>query len=132
MQQIRQLMTRGQLGLSDTGRALPRWLAQARHECACAGVAGGLLFDGEGWLQLFEGPPAAVQSLLTLLQAAPDLGLQGVLLDRRRDGAAQAGERWLIGYVEPPLLAGVAAQADGPGADAVAAFIAALAACDAS
>lgn len=131
MQQIRQQVTRGQLGLSDRGRALPRWLTQARHECARLGVAGGLLFDGENWLQLFEGPPSAVQSLWTLLQAAGELGLQGVLLDRC-GAAAQAGGRWLIGYAEPPLLARVAAQAADAEAAAVAAFIAALAACDAS
>lgn len=132
MQQIRQLMIRGQLGLSDTGRALPRWLAQARHECASVGVAGGLLFDGESWLQLFEGSPAAVDSLLKLLQAAPALGPQDVLLDRSRDGEPQAGERWLIGYVDPPLVDDVATLAQDPGANAVAAFIAALAVCDAS
>lgn len=131
MQQIRQLVTCGQLGLTDTGRALPRWLVQARHECARLGVAGGLLFDGESWVQLFEGPSEAVQPLWTLLQIAVDLGLQGVLLDRHH-ASAQAGSHWQIGYVDPPLLASLAAQVVDPGAEAVVAFIAALQDCDAS
>ncbi len=88
----------------DGGRhAVPRWLREARQLAATGRVTGGLLFDGERWVQLFEGGHAAVDDIVRALFAHPDMGA-GLVLAEAGSGAARCRD-WLSAYVEADALA---------------------------
>lgn len=99
---LMRMVIAGCVALDDAGLALPRWLRKVRPLAAHAGITGGLLFDGERWLQLLEGDAAAVDRMLQgLRQADPPLGDPQVLLAANDGTPQRLSPGWLIGYVEP-------------------------------
>lgn len=95
----------GTVSLDDAGLALPRWLRKVRPLVTRAGVTGGLLFDGERWMQLLEGDAGAVEGLRQgLRQADPSLGDPQLLLTTDVGPLQRLSPGWLIGYVEPDDL----------------------------
>ncbi|MFO1336894.1 MAG: hypothetical protein U1F53_01440 [Burkholderiaceae bacterium] len=93
--------------------AVPRWLREARQLAAAGRVTGGLLFDGERWVQLFEGGQEAVDEIARALVAHADMGAALVLAESGR-GAARCRD-WLAAYVEPDALATLQARFVGDG-----------------
>lgn len=88
----------------DGGRhAVPRWLRVGRPLVAAHRITGGLLFDGERWVQLFEGERSAVEEAVRVLATHPDMGA-ALVLDEAASVAARRRD-WLAAYVEPDLLA---------------------------
>lgn len=96
---------------ADDLQGLVRWLRQAR---ALGGLAGGLLFDGEAWQLLMQGPSDNVQDLLRRLAHA-DVGGHAIELHAATPVAGLAG--WRVGYVEPGQL-DVAWAGGAPSVDA--------------
>ena len=82
--------------IGDTG--LRDLLKQARENNRSRAVTGALLFDGERFVQLVEGPPGVIADLAARLRVDPRhhgftlLGDGPVALRRHR--------RWTAGYVE--------------------------------
>lgn len=102
---LKRLVVSGCVALDDAGLALPRWLRQARPLAARTGVTGGLLFDGERWMQLIEGEAAAADCLLAgLRQATPALGEPQLLLATEDEAMQRLSPGWFTGYVEPEEL----------------------------
>lgn len=94
----------GRVVLTDEGLAVPRWLRKARPLVAQAGISGGLLFDGEQWLQLIEGAPAATDALLATMAIDVALGTPSRLYASLGDPHERLCTGWLIGYLEPEEL----------------------------
>lgn len=85
----------------DDVQGLTRWLRRAR---ALRELSGGLLFDGETWLMLMQGPADVVLCLLEqLVQYDPGAG--SFELHAVTPAADVPG--WRVGYVEPGQLEGV-------------------------
>lgn len=128
MAEHRQALVRGRLALGLSPRAsLPALVRMLRLRCDAAALSGGLLFDGERVVMLFEGESTQLARVLEELAAAPQLetGIES-LADRKVD--AGVATRWISGYAEPEL---VDALGDGD-ADALAqAFKRSLGASDA-
>lgn len=103
---------------ASTSASLPALVRLLRRHCEAARVGGGLLFDGEWVVMLFEGAAVPLEQLLELVSTAPQLepGLQ-MLATVPLPGATVPGERWIAGYAEPELLAGLLPR--GQAADAM-------------
>ena len=69
-----QLVLAGAVREGIAGIVVTQWLRDARAATGRLDVSGGLLFDGEAWLQLFEGADDAVQRLTRMAYAVPALG----------------------------------------------------------
>lgn len=126
-----QLILAGIVRGTVSGLVVTHWLREARAATHRMDVTGGLLFDGECWMQLFEGRIDAIDAMVRLAAGHDGLGLDETFRCRsdtlRRDCA-----RWTCGYVEPQVLAGLRAACGLPGGDAAPMFAAALTASDAS
>jgi hypothetical protein len=88
---------------------LPALVRQLRRQTEAAQLSGGLLFDGERVVMLFEGAIEAVAALLEDLQRAPQIeaGSLDPLLERPVPDAC--AERWLAGYAEPECIGALTA-----------------------
>lgn len=100
----------GSVSLDDAGLAVPRWLRQVRPLVARIGVTGGLLFDGERWLQLLEGEAAAVDALLSSMASHPALGERQLLHADTGNPPGRLCLNWQIGYVEPEAFSALHEQ----------------------
>lgn len=121
---LKRLVVSGCVALDDAGLALPRWLRQARPLAARLAVSGGLLFDGERWLQLIEGEPTAVGQLLAgLRQANPAMGEPQLLLDSDVQATQRLSPGWFTGYLEPEELERIHERLAVEGALALPAFV---------
>jgi hypothetical protein len=100
----------GSVSLDDAGLAVPRWLRQARPLVAQIGVTGGLVFDGERWLQLLEGEATAIDALLATMSSHAALGQRQLLHADTGDLPERLCANWLIGYVEPEDLSALQEQ----------------------
>ncbi len=129
----RHLLLHGQFSPDLPPDAVPRWLRLLRQDCAHLPLRGGLLFDGESWLLLLQGPAAAVTQLQQGLVAMGMLEVQA-LVDFEA-ASPQLEAVWAVGYVDPSQLLSLQARcvaAAGDGAAASAAFMTALREADAS
>lgn len=88
--------------------AVPRWLREARHLTASGRITGGLLYDGERWVQLFEGGHGTVDDIVRALFAHQDMEAALVLAEAGQ-GAARCSD-WLAAYVEVDALATLQAR----------------------
>ena len=92
----------------------------ARERNAARGVTGALLFDGERFCELIEGPEAVVRDLMQGISRDPRHGGLTVLLA----GTAPAGrvvQRWVSGYCDASAMDVFGAEGglrDGPALDA--------------
>jgi hypothetical protein len=84
---------------------LPALVRQLRRRTDATSLSGGLLFDGERIVLLFEGDADAVHAMLAELEAAPQLAAG---IERRFEGPLPehglARTRWIAGYAEPEQL----------------------------
>jgi hypothetical protein len=126
---LRKVVT-GSVALDDAGLAVPRWLRQARPLVARIGVTGGLVFDGERWLQLLEGEAAAIDTLLGAMATHPALGEQRLLHAGAGTPPVALCQGWSIGYVEPEALSQLHDQVVLDGAAALQALAAMLVGAD--
>jgi hypothetical protein len=129
MSLVRWVVT-GQLDPADPGAAVSRWLRTARGAASPEMLTGGMLFDGERWVQVLEGPAPTIDALVVRLLE----GVVGTASPRLQ--ALGSGERtcvhWCCGYVEPAVIDTVQRALDvGPSSGALLAFVEALAAADA-
>jgi hypothetical protein len=111
----RQTLIAGRLAPGASPLAsLPSLVRLLRRRSEASRLSGGLLFDGEWVVMLFEGESASIAGVLDALAAAPqlDTGLD-VVVDRRLDGAQPAPTRWIAGYAEPELLDALRRPHDG-------------------
>lgn len=83
--------------LGDTG--LRDLLTQARTNNQARAITGALLFDGERFIQLVEGPTAVIDVLAQCLRDDPRHHGFTVLGDG--PVAARRHRRWTAGYVDP-------------------------------
>lgn len=102
----RQTLIAGRLAPGTSPLAsLPSLVRLLRRRSETAALSGGLLFDGESVVMLFEGGAAAIAGVLDVLVGAPQLDTrQESLVDRRLDDAPSGPMRWIAGYAEPELL----------------------------
>lgn len=82
--------------LGDTG--LRDLLKQARENNGARAITGALLFDGERFIQLVEGPTAAIDVLARCLR--DDSRHHGFTVLGEGPVAARRHRRWTAGYVE--------------------------------
>lgn len=92
------------------GHVAPTGLRQsmraARDRAESRGLTGGLLFDGEKFVQLFAGPEDAARQALAALHG--DALHERVSSLQAADGLPDMAWRdWRVGYTEPALLDGV-------------------------
>lgn len=126
-----QLILAGIVRGGVAGLVVTQWLREARPATRRMDVTGGMLFDGERWVQLFEGRLDAVDAMARLAAGHADLGLDPAC--SHRSGALQRDcAYWACGYVEPLELVRVLSVFEAPGPDATSVFAAVLASSDAS
>ena len=124
-----QLVLAGAVREGIAGIVVTQWLRDARAATRRLDVSGGLLFDGEAWLQLFEGPDDAVRQLMRMACAVPALGAHpDPAWAQAAGGRACVG--WTCGFLEPEALLALRRACAGSAAPAL--FAAALLAADAS
>ena len=128
---ITQLLLAGDVSSDDDGLAVTRWLRRVRPETTRLAVSGGLLFDGESWLQLFEGTANAVGALRNILVDEAALGAAVLLFDRA-DAGLRVCRHWSCGYVEPGAIESLRQVAADADQTALALFAATLNSVDAS
>jgi Sensors of blue-light using FAD len=106
-------------------------LKVSRQRNRALGITGALIFDGARFAQWLEGSPAAVQSLITRIDADDrHVGID-VLHDGRFHGPRLAGQ-WLAGFADPSVIDAWLAPQAPRGPAIVAAFANALRDCDMS
>jgi hypothetical protein len=123
---ITQWMLAGSVNPDDVGVAVARWLRAARRAAAHDGLTGGMLFDGERWIQLLEGTPALVAELVGVLQRSGALGAPTVQQQIEAAGGRRACTQWRSGYVEPTVIDVLESALAGGVADAFTPFLSAL------
>jgi hypothetical protein len=110
---------------------LPALVRLLRRHCDAARLGGGLLFDGEWVVMLFEGEAASLAAVLDTLVAAPYLDARlELLVDRTLAATESTPTRWIAGYAEPDLLETLRRQ-EGDATASTLAFKQALGASDA-
>lgn len=102
----RQTLLAGRLALGTSPLAgLPALVRLLRRRCEATRLSGGLLFDGEWVVMLFEGETASIDGVLEVLTSAPQLDRRlEVLVDRPLAADEWARTRWIAGYAEQDLL----------------------------
>lgn len=128
----RQTLLAGRLALGTSPLAgLPALVRLLRRRCEATRLSGGLLFDGEWVVVLFEGEAVAVEGVLDELASAPQLDRRlEVLVDRPLAADDGVRTRWIAGYAEQELLDALR-QREGDAAASTSAFRQALGASDA-
>lgn len=92
--------SRLRMGLSLT--EIPRIVAACRTRNALSGITGVLLFTGQDFAQLIEGPPPAVTELWASIRADPRHHDLSVLLDERAPAPWFAD--WRVGFPSDPRV----------------------------
>ena len=107
---LRQILVASYLPSHMAPTSLRQSMRAARERAESLGLAGGLLFDGERFVQLFVGPgDAACQAVAALQADATHERVQGLLA---ADGPPDPAWRdWQVGYTEPAVLDSVLAAA---------------------
>ena len=95
---------------------LPSLVRQLRRQTEAGRLSGGLLFDGERVVMLFEGPIDAVAALLDGLSRAPQLEADSLDALLERPVADPSAERWIAGYAEPECIGAMTANDADPDA----------------
>lgn len=106
-------------------------LRHTRERNRARAISGALVFDGERFCQLIEGPPDAVHALASRIVQDPRHVDLRVLLDAG-DATPRLLQPWQTGYCEPQRLDALDAAAPMAPAQALALFIELLADCDLS
>lgn len=108
---VLQLLTASYLPSNLPIEGLRQTVRAARVRAESLGLTGGLLFDGEKFVQLIAGPERAARQALAALRA--DAGHER-LRDLYADHADTAPTRrdWRVGYTEPAELDAVLAASD--------------------
>jgi hypothetical protein len=102
----RQTLLAGRLALGTSPVAgLPALVRLLRRHCEATRLSGGLLFDGEWIVMLFEGEAAPVHAVLDVLASAPQLDAgRDLLVDRQLSADELTSTRWIAGYADQELL----------------------------
>ena len=104
-------------------------VSAARVSNTALGISGALLFDGERFCELVEGPEADVRSLIDRIAGDPrHTGLTVVFSGHSLSGRAMT--RWASGYCDPDELAVFDVDAGLRGQPALNALVSILAAAD--
>lgn len=98
---IRQLLYRSGQLYEFTAQDMIRLLLQSREHNGRRGISGMLLMRDGLFMQLLEGPAAAVEDLFERISADPRH--VGVEMLARVDRAAPLLGRWRMGWAEAPL-----------------------------
>lgn len=108
---VLQLLTASYLPTGLPIEGLRQSVRAARKRAESLGLTGGLLFDGEKFVQLFVGPEPAARQARAALQS-------DAWHDRVRDLHADHADAklapldWRVGYTEPAALDAVLAASD--------------------
>lgn len=107
---IFQILVASYLPSRTDATALCQGMRAARDRAESRALTGGLLFDGEKFVQLFVGSQAAVQSALASMHTDPT---QARLWELHSDSSEpEPGWRdWRVGYTEPAVLDALLAEA---------------------
>lgn len=102
----RQTLLAGRLAPGTSPLAgLPSLVRLLRRRSETAHLGGGLLYDGECVVMLFEGEAVEVAALLDTLATASQLDARlEVLVDRTLAADECMPTRWIAGYAEPELI----------------------------
>ncbi len=115
--------------LGDTG--LRDILHRSRERNPARGLTGALLFDGERFVQLLEGPREAVQALAERIRADPRHEGLTVVVEGPAEGGLRRCATWQMGYADPDAVASFeAGLAAAEGHAAIDAFLRLLAGSD--
>ena len=100
----RQCLYRSRLAEGRGYEVFARLARCARTRNAAEGTGGCLLFDGQRFCQLIEGPAAAVSALWTRIALDARHREVELLLERRLDWPAHGPPPWDYGYCAPDDL----------------------------
>ncbi|MEP7283864.1 MAG: hypothetical protein ABI696_17935 [Rubrivivax sp.] len=122
----------GSMDPDDVGLAVARWLRAARHAAEHETLTGGMLFDGERWIQLLEGTAVLTAELVRVLQQGGALGVPTTLRQVQSGTGQRACTQWRSAYVEPAVIDALQRAIEaGVMLAILAAFVGALEAADA-
>ncbi|MEO7246071.1 MAG: hypothetical protein ABIX12_13115 [Rubrivivax sp.] len=94
----------GSVDPDDVGLAVARWLRAARQAAEHDALTGGMLFDGERWIQLLEGTVVCTAELVRVLQQGGALGVPTTLQQLPPGTGQRACTQWRSAYVEPAVI----------------------------